>query len=188
MEISSNYGYRPASYLNIPSMPSYCTFESNQCSIYSTDSIMSVPCSASYHMPTSWPIPRTELSHIMPFDTFTDTCSEKTSRIGSSNRSYTKKSSKRNSRQSAGSSSNFVSVNVTVLKKRRIAANARERRRMNGLNDAFNKLREVVPSLGDDHRLSKYETLQMAQTYISALCELLERGTDETTYTIIKDT
>lgn len=72
----------------------------------------------------------------------------------------------------------------TVLKKRRIAANARERRRMNGLNEAFDKLREVVPSLGAEHKLSKYETLQMAQTYISALCDLLERGADETTYTL----
>lgn len=187
MEISSNYGYRSTSYLNISSMPSYCTFDSNQCSIYSTDSIMSAPCSASYHMP-SWPIPRTELSHIMPYDTFTDTDPVKISHNDSNKKSYTKKSSKRNSRHSTESSSNFVSVNVTVQKKRRIAANARERRRMNGLNDAFNKLREVVPSLGDDHRLSKYETLQMAQTYISALCELLERGTDETMYTIIKDT
>lgn len=49
----------------------------------------------------------------------------------------------------------------------------RERRRMNGLNDAFDKLRDVIPSLGSDHKLSKYETLQMAQTYISALRELL---------------
>ncbi|OAD59411.1 hypothetical protein WN48_09151 [Eufriesea mexicana] len=63
----------------------------------------------------------------------------------------------------------------SVLKRRRLAANARERRRMNGLNDAFDKLREVVPSLGADHKLSKFETLQMAQTYIAALCDLLER-------------
>lgn len=47
---------------------------------------------------------------------------------------------------------------------------------MNGLNDAFDKLREVVPSLGADHRLSKFETLQMAQTYIGSLCELLNGG------------
>ncbi|XP_043792808.1 protein atonal-like [Apis laboriosa] len=62
----------------------------------------------------------------------------------------------------------------SVLKRRRLAANARERRRMNGLNDAFDKLREVVPSLGADHKLSKFETLQMAQTYIAALCDLLQ--------------
>ena len=63
-----------------------------------------------------------------------------------------------------------------VIKKRRTAANARERRRMHGLNDAFEKLREVVPCLGSDKKLSKFETLQMAQTYISALQELLKRN------------
>ena len=62
-----------------------------------------------------------------------------------------------------------------VLKKRRVAANARERRRMDGLNEAFDRLREVVPSLGEDRKLSKYETLQMAQTYITALHDLLHR-------------
>lgn len=60
-----------------------------------------------------------------------------------------------------------------VLRKRRVAANARERRRMESLNVAFDKLRSVIPSFGDDTKLSKYETLQMAQTYISALKDLL---------------
>lgn len=64
----------------------------------------------------------------------------------------------------------------TVMKRRRLAANARERRRMNGLNEAFDRLREVIPSLGADHKLSKFETLQMAQTYISALCDLLQNA------------
>ena len=64
---------------------------------------------------------------------------------------------------------------VEVVKKRRLAANARERRRMNSLNDAFERLREVVPQLGSDRKLSKFETLQMAQTYIGALAELLQR-------------
>ncbi|XP_004521935.2 twist-related protein [Ceratitis capitata] len=62
-----------------------------------------------------------------------------------------------------------------ILRKRRLAANARERRRMNSLNDAFDKLRDVVPSLGNDRRLSKYETLQMAQAYIGDLVKLLTR-------------
>lgn len=60
------------------------------------------------------------------------------------------------------------------MKKRRLAANARERRRMNSLNVAFDRLRQVVPSIGDDRKLSKYETLQMAQSYIAALNDLLE--------------
>lgn len=64
---------------------------------------------------------------------------------------------------------------MEVMKKRRLAANARERRRMNSLNDAFDRLRDVVPSLGNDRKLSKFETLQMAQTYIAALHELLQR-------------
>jgi hypothetical protein len=67
------------------------------------------------------------------------------------------------------------SSGVEVMKKRRLAANARERRRMNSLNDAFDRLRDVVPSLGNDRKLSKFETLQMAQTYIAALYELLQR-------------
>ena len=66
-----------------------------------------------------------------------------------------------------------------IMRSRRVQANARERRRMHGLNDAFEKLREVVPCLGSDRKLSKFETLQMAQTYIAALQELL-RSTEKT--------
>ncbi|XP_032080226.1 protein atonal homolog 1 [Thamnophis elegans] len=60
-----------------------------------------------------------------------------------------------------------------VQRQRRLAANARERRRMHGLNHAFDQLRNVIPSFNNDKKLSKYETLQMAQIYISALAELL---------------
>ncbi|KAK9877181.1 hypothetical protein WA026_016929 [Henosepilachna vigintioctopunctata] len=66
----------------------------------------------------------------------------------------------------------------SVMRKRRLAANARERRRMNGLNEAFDRLREVIPSLDEEHKLSKFETLQMAQTYITALRELLQNDID----------
>lgn len=57
---------------------------------------------------------------------------------------------------------------------RRVAANARERRRMHGLNRAFDKLRSVIPSLENEKKLSKYDTLQMAQIYITELSDLLE--------------
>lgn len=82
-----------------------------------------------------------------------------------------------NSKSSASckSSATDNSCSQEVLRKRRLAANARERRRMNSLNDAFDKLRDVVPSLGNDRRLSKYETLQMAQAYIGDLVKLLTR-------------
>ncbi|XP_036435607.1 protein atonal homolog 1a [Colossoma macropomum] len=65
------------------------------------------------------------------------------------------------------------SSTAAVQKQRRIAANARERRRMHGLNHAFDELRSVIPALDNDKKLSKYETLQMAQIYISALADLL---------------
>ena len=65
-------------------------------------------------------------------------------------------------------------VGGEVMKKRRLAANARERRRMNNLNDAYENLREVLPSFGPDKKLSKFETLQMAQTYMQELQELLK--------------
>lgn len=66
-----------------------------------------------------------------------------------------------------------------VVKKRRLAANARERRRMQNLNKAFDRLRTYLPQLGQDRQLSKYETLQMAQSYITALYDLLERPGDQ---------
>ena len=48
---------------------------------------------------------------------------------------------------------------------------------MNGLNDAFEKLREHVPNVGGEKKLSKMETLQMAQSYIRALSLLLTEST-----------
>ena len=68
------------------------------------------------------------------------------------------------------------------VKKRRRDANARERKRMNGLNDAFERLRAVVPGLKegggggageDSKKLSKMETLQMANLYIQHLYGVL---------------
>lgn len=68
---------------------------------------------------------------------------------------------------------NPTKVTPDVMKKRRLAANARERRRMNSLNDAYEKLRDVLPKFGPDKKFSKYETLQMAQTYMDQLKEIL---------------
>ncbi|KAM9716329.1 uncharacterized protein atoh1c [Menidia menidia] len=61
-------------------------------------------------------------------------------------------------------------------RRRRLAANARERRRMRGLNVAFDRLRSALPTLDGHRKLSKSETLQMAQIYISTLTELLREG------------
>lgn len=76
---------------------------------------------------------------------------------------------------------NIGSTKITpdVMKKRRLAANARERRRMNSLNDAYEKLRDVLPNFGPDKKFSKFETLQMAHTYMDALMDMLKMSKDE---------
>ena len=73
------------------------------------------------------------------------------------------------------SSSSEAGVNLpeSVMKKRRLAANARERRRMDLLNQGFDRLRTVLPGLGPETPLSKFETLQMAQEYIAQLTQIL---------------
>lgn len=58
--------------------------------------------------------------------------------------------------------------------KRRKVANAREKRRMGKLNEAFDKLRKFLPKSDENRALSKYETLLLAQTYIIALSIILE--------------
>lgn len=83
------------------------------------------------------------------------------------------KSRRKSSSSSSSSHSPKFPVPQPVMKKRRVAANARERRRMHSLNSAFDRLRKVVPSIGEDRKLSKFETLQMAQSYIHALSDLL---------------
>ncbi|XP_069848116.1 neurogenic differentiation factor 4, partial [Dipodomys merriami] len=57
-----------------------------------------------------------------------------------------------------------------------VKANARERTRMHGLNDALDNLRRVMPCYSKTQKLSKIETLRLARNYIWALSEVLETG------------
>lgn len=59
---------------------------------------------------------------------------------------------------------------------RRVKANARERSRMHGLNNALDNLRRVMPCYSKTQKLSKIETLRLARNYIWALSEVLESG------------
>ena len=76
-------------------------------------------------------------------------------------------------RKKGGRKKNLRPPSPLILKQRREAANARERKRMNGLNDAFERLRDVVPNMTTEQKLSKIETLRMAQAHIKALAGLL---------------
>ncbi|GMT05027.1 hypothetical protein PENTCL1PPCAC_27201, partial [Pristionchus entomophagus] len=61
-----------------------------------------------------------------------------------------------------------------VLRMRRCAANERERKRMTTLNVAYDKLRTVLPEYDTGRRLSKFDTLRMAQEYIAHLNKILK--------------
>ncbi|VDO91234.1 unnamed protein product [Haemonchus placei] len=50
---------------------------------------------------------------------------------------------------------------------RRDKANARERRRMNSLNDALEHLRTLLPTEPEEPKMTKIETLRVAQGYVS---------------------
>ncbi|XP_012860867.1 class A basic helix-loop-helix protein 15 [Echinops telfairi] len=51
----------------------------------------------------------------------------------------------------------------------RLESNERERQRMHKLNNAFQALREVIPHVRADKKLSKIETLTLAKNYIKSL-------------------
>ena len=70
-----------------------------------------------------------------------------------------------------------MTLPLHIRQKRRTAANARERKRMNNLNTAFEKLRGILPQQHRDRPLSKMEALQMAQSYIEELTRTLAETT-----------
>ena len=69
-----------------------------------------------------------------------------------------------------------LTLPLHVRQKRRLAANARERKRMTSLNQAFEKLREILPNQHRDRPLSKMEALQLAQNYIKEMSSVLNFG------------
>ncbi|KAL7289106.1 hypothetical protein TKK_0017054 [Trichogramma kaykai] len=84
----------------------------------------------------------------------------------------TRSGSGRNRQQSSKSSGRSGSgSNAKERTQRRLESNERERMRMHDLNDAFQSLREVIPHVACERRLSKIETLTLAKNYIVALVE-----------------
>lgn len=62
----------------------------------------------------------------------------------------------------------------------RASATKRERARMHKLNNAYDKLRQVVPKIGpDNERLSKIATLRLAIDYIDMLTNYLQQKENE---------
>lgn len=63
------------------------------------------------------------------------------------------------------------------LNNQRQAANMRERKRMQSINDAFEGLRLQLPTLPYEKKISKVDTLKMAIGYINFLTDLLNKDT-----------
>lgn len=93
-------------------------------------------------------------------------------------RNQQKKSSSSSSVTSSSSSggSNRRKRNTLSARERnlrRLESNERERMRMHSLNDAFQALREVIPHVTMERKLSKIETLTLAKNYIMALTNVI---------------
>ncbi|XP_027208946.2 heart- and neural crest derivatives-expressed protein 1 [Penaeus vannamei] len=57
--------------------------------------------------------------------------------------------------------------------RRKTSANKKERRRTQSINNAFAELRECIPNVPADTKLSKIKTLRLATSYIAYLMEVL---------------
>lgn len=60
--------------------------------------------------------------------------------------------------------------------KKRVSANKKERRRTQSINNAFTDLRNRIPQIPIDTKLSKIKTLKLAINYIEHLMKLLQEN------------
>lgn len=67
------------------------------------------------------------------------------------------------------------SNNLNIQSQQRQAANMRERRRMQNINEAFEGLRSHIPTLPYEKKLSKVDTLKLAISYIHFLGEMVRK-------------
>ena len=59
--------------------------------------------------------------------------------------------------------------------KRKVNASKKERRRTQSLNNAFAQLRDCIPNVPSDTKLSKIKTLRLAISYIAYLMDILSK-------------
>lgn len=129
---------------------------------------------SAYELPTQSIItktPATLISVKPSTSTSSSSVASATSMASTSTSAYTTVTAPKSGKKVKNSGT--IKVTPDIMKRRRLAANARERRRMNNLNDAYEKLRDVLPDFGPDKKFSKYETLNFAQQYMLALKQIL---------------
>ncbi|XP_015593806.1 protein dimmed [Cephus cinctus] len=98
---------------------------------------------------------------------------EWTSRGNSQGGRSARRTSRRTERHNTKSSKSCRATTPRERTLRRLESNERERMRMHSLNDAFQSLREVIPHVSKERRLSKIETLTLAKNYIVALTDVI---------------
>ncbi|CAN2391515.1 intracellular distribution of mitochondria [Pristimantis euphronides] len=95
-----------------------------------------------------------------------------TSSEDDSDKCYVYKEKSRSKSQEPGKSNSRRKRQLSQGKEhsvRRLESNERERQRMHKLNNAFQALREVIPHVRAEKKLSKIETLTLAKNYINTL-------------------
>lgn len=70
-------------------------------------------------------------------------------------------------------------LGMVVRPKRRNTANKKERRRTQSINNAFADLRDCIPNVPADTKLSKIKTLRLAASYIGYLMTVLDSDEGE---------
>lgn len=65
---------------------------------------------------------------------------------------------------------------TSQMVKRRTSAPKKERRRTENINIAFAELRDCIPNVPSDTKLSKIKTLRLATSYIAYLMNVLSNG------------
>jgi len=75
---------------------------------------------------------------------------------------------------SVGKKTNRKRKSAVAQVQQRFAANMRERKRMQSINEAFDGLRQHIPTLPYEKRLSKVDTLRLTIGYINFLAEMVE--------------
>lgn len=81
---------------------------------------------------------------------------------------------------SVNASSSIVSGSMPVVRvvKRRNTANKKERRRTQSINSAYTSLRDRIPNVPNDTKLSKIKTLRLAISYIAHLLAVVNGNQD----------
>lgn len=82
--------------------------------------------------------------------------------------------------QCNSSESAQAAVPVVRVVKRRNTANKKERRRTQSINNAFSDLRDCIPNVPSDTKLSKIKTLRLATSYIGYLMTVLDSDDPDT--------